>query len=152
MLSRVLILAAVSLATSSAVQGQSDAPRDDHQAIRELIASVEAANNAGDVARWVGLFARDFVYLASSAPAVTSRDSLVEVAKAGFRHKAAVRIQPIEIKVKGDWAYARNAVSGSVTLARSGQVVTVDVKQLAVYTRESDGQWRIARLMSNSNR
>lgn len=47
---------------------------------------------------------------------------------------------------------ARNAVSGTVTLAGSGQVVTVDVKQLVVYTRERDGQWRIARLMSNRNR
>lgn len=125
---------------------------DDAQAIRELIAAVEAANNAGDVEKWVGLFASDFVYMAPNTPAVTARDSLVEVAKAGFRHQASVTIEPVEIRVQGDWGYARNAVSGTVKLHGSGQEVTVDVKQLVVYTRERDGQWRIARLMSNPNR
>lgn len=152
MMRQVLGLVAVGLVLTSAAQAQGAGARDDTRPIRELIASVEAANNAGDVEQWVGLFASDFVYMAPNAPAVTSRDSLAEVARTGFRHQAAVRIQPLEIRVIGDWAYARNAVSGTVTLAGSGQVVTVDVKQLAVYARERDGQWRIARLMSNSNR
>lgn len=152
MMRQVLALATVCFLMTSAARAQDAGARDDTGAIRELIASVEAANNAGDVEKWVGLFARNFVYMAPNAPAVTSRDSLAEVARTGFRHKAAVRIEPVEIEVMGDWAYARNAVSGTVTLAGSGQVVSVDVKQLAVYAREPGGPWRIARLMSNSNR
>lgn len=152
MIGKVVVLVAASLVLTSAARSQGAGAPDETQAIRALIASVEAANNAGDVEKWVGLFASDFVYMAPNAPAVTSRDSLAEVARTGFRHKAAVRIQPVEIKVMGDWAYARNAVSGTVTLAGSGEVVSVDVKQLAVYAREPGGQWRIARLMSNSNR
>lgn len=126
-------------------------PTRDGAAIRAVIESVESANNAGDVERWVGHFAADAVYMAPGAPAVTTREGLVEVARAGFRHAAAIDIEPVEIEVVGDWAFVRAAVTGKVTLHRSGDVVEVDVKQLVIYRRQPDGQWKIARMMSNSN-
>jgi uncharacterized protein (TIGR02246 family) len=97
------------------------------------------------------LFARDFVYMANGAPPVTSREALVAVAKTGFRNKTAVEIKPVEIQVVGDWAFARTAVTGSVTLAESGRVVSIDVKQLVIYRKNEQGTWRIARLIGNSN-
>lgn len=123
----------------------------DEAAVRALIEEVEAANNAGDVERWVGLFADGAVYMAPNAPAVTTREGLVEVAEAGFRHDAAIDIEPLEIEVHGDWAFARNAVTGTVTLQDSRDVVTVDVKQIVIYRKGDDGRWRIARLIGNSN-
>lgn len=131
---------------------QSIRPSDDAEAIRSLIAKVAQANNAGDVETWVGLFASDFVYMAPNTLAVSTRHQLVEVAKTGFRHQAAIQIEPLEIRVFGDWAFARNAVSGTVKLFGTGEVVSIDVKQLVVYARGKDGQWRIARLMSNANK
>lgn len=123
----------------------------DSAAISALIEEVQDANNAGDVNRWVNLFAEDFAYMAPGAPAVTTRDALLQVARTGFRNKAAVDIAPIEIQVHGDWAFARNAVTGSVTLADTQRVVHVDVKQLVIYRKGADGRWRIARFSSNSN-
>jgi ketosteroid isomerase-like protein len=35
--------------------------------------------------------------------------------------------------------------------AGSQRVVTVDVKQLVIYRKDADGQWRIARFSSNGN-
>lgn len=144
-LSLVLLLPASALAQRPSSSGT------DSAAIVSLIEEVQAANNAGDVNRWVNLFAEDFVYMAPGAPAVTTRDALVEVARTGFRNKAAVDISPIEIQVHGNWAFARNAVTGSVTLADTQRVVRVDVKQLVIYRKGADGQWRIARFSSNSN-
>ena len=60
-------------------------------------------------------------------------------------------MEPLEIEVCGDWAFARNRVTGTVTLQRSREVVPVDVKQIVIYTRGADGAWRIARMISNSN-
>ena len=121
------------------------------RAIEGLIDAVEAANNAGDVERWVSYFTADAVYMAPGAPAVTTREGLIEVAEAGFRHDAAIQIEPLEIRVCGDWAFARNEVTGSVTLEKSREVVAVDVKQIVVYSRDDDGIWKIARMISNSN-
>lgn len=126
--------------------------RDDAQvAIRALIQRTENANNARDVEAWVALFADDAIYMAPNAPSVATRAGLIEVARAGFRHHPAIHIEPLEIQVFGDWAFARTRVSGNVTLQRTGEVVPVDVKQIVIYRREADAAWRIARFISNSN-
>lgn len=136
---------------ATASKNRSSGPPEDVRAIRELVAANAQANNAGDVDGWVALFAPDFVYMAPGMPAVTTRAELVEVARAGFRHRANIRIEPLETHVTADSAYTRNAVHGTVTLADSGEVVTIDLKQLVIYTRGSNGRWRIARLMTNAN-
>lgn len=123
----------------------------DQRAVAELIERTAAANNAGDVEAWVALFTGDAVYMPPGSPAVTTREGLVEVAEAGFRHRAEIRIEPVEIVVTGPWAYARNRVRGTVEVAGSGEVVDVDVKQIGIYRRTASGAWRIARLISNAN-
>lgn len=146
----LVVLAFVLSVEQPAAQAQT-APAEDRAAIAALIEEVETANNAGDVERWVSFFARDFVYMAPGAAAVSNRKDLVEVAKAGFRHQATIVIETLEIQVLGRWAFARNSVTGRVTLHGSGNVVRVDVKQLVIYSKDEQGTWRIARLMSNSN-
>ena len=132
-------------------KNRSSGPPEDVRAVRKLVAANAQANNAGDVDGWVALFAPDFVYMAPGMPAVTTRAELIEVGRAGFRHRANIRIEPLETHVAGDWAYTRNAVGGTVTLADSGEVVTIDLKQLAIFARGTDGRWRIARLITNAN-
>lgn len=133
--------------------GAQESPRwtGEQQAIADLVQRTAAANNAGDVEAWVALFAEDAVYMAPGSPPVTTTSGLVEVAEAGFRNRADVEIEPAEIVVTGRWAYARNRVRGSVEVASTGEVVTVDVKQLVIYRRTESGGWRIARMISNSN-
>ncbi len=97
-------------------------------------------------------FASDFVYMAPGLPAVTHRQELMDVARAGFRNQASVRIEPVEIRVCGDWAFARANVTGSVKLHTTGEVIAVDVKELIVLARSGDGAWQIARLMNNANK
>lgn len=123
----------------------------DERAIETLMGEMEKANNVGDVDGWVGLFATDFVYMAPGAPAVTSRDELVVVAKTGFRNHATIRINPVEIRVMGDWAFSRNDVTGTVELYGSGDTVTVAVKEIAILSRDLGGGWKVARLIMNSD-
>jgi uncharacterized protein (TIGR02246 family) len=124
---------------------------DDQRAIIDVMERTEEANNAGDVDAWVALFAADAVYMPPGVAAVTTREGLVDVAEAGFRHQADIDIRPLEVVLAGDWAFARTAVSGTVTVNPTGEVVQVDSKQLVVYRRDEDGRWRIARLITNRN-
>jgi uncharacterized protein (TIGR02246 family) len=145
-----LASAAVLLAAPGVAAQSASGPAEDVAAIRELIDATRNANNAGDVDAWVSLFAEDAVYMPPGAPATTTRAALVEVARAGFVHAAAIELRPAEIRVRGDWAFARNHVVGQVTLDGSGEVITIDVKQIVIYRREH-GEWRIARMIGNSN-
>lgn len=151
---RSLLMAALFAAGFAQVAGaaSANATNGGEQAVRELIDALEAANNGGDAERWAGFFADDFVYMVPGMPAVTRREELLEVARAGFRNKAAIAIDTLEVQVCGDWAFARTAVSGSVTLHTNGESIAVDAKELLVLVRGAGGSWRIARLMNNSNR
>jgi len=133
-----------------ACQGPTEDPAD-KEAIRALISKVEAANNAGDVDTWVACFAPTFTYMPPNLPPITDRDSLIEIAKFGFRNHASIRISPVEIQVCRDWAFSRSHVGGNVELFGSGKVLELDLKQLVVYRRNSQGTWQIAQLMINSN-
>lgn len=130
---------------------QEQSPDDAQAAVRALIQRTEDANNAGDVDAWVALFADDAIYMPPNAPSVTTKAGLVEIARAGFRHQAAIHLEPLEIQVFGDWAFARIRVTGKVTLQGTGEVVPVDVKQIVIYRQGAGRAWRIARLISNSN-
>lgn len=131
--------------------GTGDAPNEAKAAIRALIERTEATNNVGDVEGWVALFTDDAVYMPPNAPAVTSRDGLIEVARAGFSNRASIDIEPAEIEVCGDWAFARSTVTGTVTLRDSGEVIPIDLKQIAIYRRMGEDGWKIARMIGNSN-
>lgn len=150
MVTLLVVLSACTARARDAEPARSAA--SDRAAIEALIEETAAANNAGDVARWVALFHDNFVYMASGSPAVTTRDELREVARAGFRNDASIDIEPVEIEVYSDWAFARSEVSGSVEVAGTGEVVPVNVKQLVIYRRDpGTDEWRIARMITNSN-
>ena len=126
--------------------------RADVAAIEALIERTAAANNAADTTGWVALFDADAVYMPPGMPEVTGVKGLTDVAAAGFGPYAAdVTITPSEIQILGDWAFARSQVGGTVTPRAGGEPVQVDVKQLVLYRRQSDGSWKIARLMVNRN-
>jgi len=121
-------------------------------ATRDLIQQTAALNNQADSLGWVSLFDDEAVYMAPDMPAVTTKAGLRSVASAGFGgYRADVSIEPAEIVMLDDWAFARSVVTGTVTSRADGEVIPVDVKQLVLYRWQEDGRWKIARLMINSN-
>lgn len=146
----LLLVGALLLGSPAAAGAEGERGRSE-AAIEALIEGVEEANNAGNVERWVSYFAEDAVYMPPGVPAVTTREGLVEIAEAGFRHRSDVEIEPVEIRVFDKWAFARTEVTGTVTVQGSGEVIDVDTKQIVIYTRGADGGWLIARMISNGN-
>ena len=125
----------------------------DERAVRSLIARTAAANNAGDVEEWVSLFDEEAIYMPPGGPAVSGEAELRRVAQSGFSAwKSAIEIEPEEVIVSGDWAFARTRVTGSVVPRAGGDAVAIDNKQIVVYRRGTDGRWRIARQITNANR
>jgi len=127
-------------------------PSADRTAIEAMIREAETANNSGDVDRWVGLFAPEAVYMPPGMPAVSGEESLRDVAAAGFSAAVArIAIEPQDIVIAGDHAIARSEVRGDATLTSDGTRIEVNLKQVAVYRRQSDGSWRITHLIMNRN-
>lgn len=142
-----LLLAALACA------GEEPPPDADAVAIRALLDRTADATNAGDVAGWVELFADDAVYLPDNSPPVTSRNDLERVAVSAFgRYRNNIRIDPVEIVLLGEWAFAQAHVTGNAVPRGDGNPLVVDRKEIVLFRRQADGSWRIARLIGNSNR
>ena len=124
----------------------------DEGAVRELIRQTARYNNAADTLGWVGLFEDGAVYMPPGTPEVTTETGLLEVAATGFgSYETSINIEPLEVVILGDWAFARSQVRGTATPRAGGDTIDVDVKQLVLYRRQPDGTWRIARMINNSN-
>ncbi|MCH8285082.1 SgcJ/EcaC family oxidoreductase [candidate division KSB1 bacterium] len=125
----------------------------DVEKIRELIRKTTEANNNGDVDGWVNLFDENAVYMTGGQPEVTTRQGLEDIARTGFSSgKTDIVISPDGIEVFGDWAFARSQVTGTFTPINDETPFPVDMKQIVIYRRQSDGNWKIARLIGNSNK
>jgi uncharacterized protein (TIGR02246 family) len=125
----------------------------DVAAIRAFIDNATDINNAGDIAGWVDLFAEDMVFMPDGQPAITTRDALEGSAVSHFsRYRPNIRITADEIQIMGDWAFARTTVTGTLTPHGNGNPLQVDRKEIAVYRRQTDGRWKLARLIANSSR
>jgi len=124
----------------------------DEAAIRALLEHATAVNNAGDAAAWAELFAPGAVFMPANAPEVTTPAGLEQLAAARFSSfDSDVVISPVEIVLLGDWAFSRTTVRGSLSPKAEGELVAVDLKEIAIYQRQPDGSWKVARLIGNSN-
>jgi len=136
-----------------ACAGEAPTPDADTLAIRALLDRSADATNAGDVAGWLELFAADAVYMPDNSPPVTTGNDLERIAVSAFgRYRNNIRIEPVEIVLLGDWAFAQVRVTGNAVPRGDGNPLVVDRKEIALFRRQPDGSWRIARLIGNSNR
>ncbi len=119
---------------------------DDEQEIRQLVATWMAASKAGDVGTVLSLIADDAVFLVPGQPAMHKADFAAAArAQSGPdapRIDGSSEIQ--EIKVLGDWAFMRTALTVVVTPPGGAQAVTRAGHTLSIL-RKQNGKWLLAR-------
>lgn len=154
-----LMLAKVLMVTSlSCQQPPSDAgsaPRDttaDREAISQVREREIAGFSAGATDSVAALLTTDVVVMPPNEPAVTGRDS----ARAWLKRVADQftvngRYTNADIAVAGDWAIERFEGELTLTPKAGGRPVAERVKGIHIYRRQSDGTWRIAQDVWNSN-
>lgn len=150
MKSRTLLVVFLVCACSDASE-QFDVDAD-IAAIRAAIQEAAAAHAAGDAERWANLFAEGGLLLPEGGPTISSRDSLRAWVGALYNaNNVTMTIEPIEIQVAGDWAFSRDHFTGTLTPKSGGSPVPMVGKEIVIWRRQSDGSWKPARVIFNSN-
>jgi len=113
-----------------------------------------ASWKAGDTARISGLYTDDAIVMYPDQPPVVGRAAISEYFKGFFTEFEALDFQlaSSEIVVAGDFAYDRGTYRWKAKPKKGGPPVDDDGKYLVILRRESDGRWRVARDMDNSDR
>ena len=124
----------------------------DLEAIDEVRHEHVAALNTGDAQRWVAQFTEDGVQMPPNSPANVGRPMMERWAQ-GFLDHFRVRfdLDVDEVRVLGNWAFERGAYSIGLSPKAGGQPIQDAGKYITVYQRTSDGTWRMARDIWNSD-
>jgi len=123
---------------------------EDAEAIRSLLASVVAANNAGDLEAISALYADDSIVIPPGEAPVEGRTAiLVRYAKVFAENTIDLVLTSEETVVAGQWAFARGRKGGTTTPKAGGKPRLIDDKYVLILRRGEDGAWKIFRLIWN---
>ena len=126
---------------------------EDVAAIKKLYEQVVAAVNANDAGALVALFTDDAMLLPPNRTVIVGKEAVgdffrrildrntVEVGSANLE----------EVFVSGGWAFARDTAVDIFTPKGGGEARQNNIKHVYLLQRQSDGSWRLARMMWNSN-
>lgn len=128
-----------------------EGPAEEVEAVRAVLDSWAAAQDAGDVDALVAPYAEDAVVLNEDGPEIVGREAIradLEAEAASLEASDSVATYDV-IEVDGDWAWARGHFETTVT-PESGETLTLVGKWLNILRRTDDG-WKIEVAIWNRN-
>jgi uncharacterized protein (TIGR02246 family) len=125
-------------------------------AINKLHQREMEASKKWDVDTLASLWTNDIVTLTADEPALIGKDAnraSVERLRneSGDLQIADYILSFNEVKVIEDWAFEWGTYSGTVKPAAGGEALRATGKVIRVLKKDSDGSWKIARAMYNSD-
>jgi uncharacterized protein (TIGR02246 family) len=117
--------------------------------IQTLLASYETSLNAGDAGRIEQLYTVDGAFMPAGFPTASGRPAVRGAYDAVFKNiRIAIHFTVDELKVKGDFAYARTHSAGTSTVVATGASGPETNRELFIFARTATG-WKIARYLFN---
>jgi uncharacterized protein (TIGR02246 family) len=120
--------------------------------IQALLATYETSLNAADAARIQDLYTEDGVFMPAGFPTASGRSAVRGAYEAVFKNiRINIHFTVDELRVKGDFAYARTHSGGTSTVVATGASGPEENRELFIFARGKDG-WKIARYLFNKGK
>jgi uncharacterized protein (TIGR02246 family) len=147
-----LALAACQPAPQQEVTPAPPSQADFEAAISKLHDAYLAAWNAGDAAALAAFYTDDAVVMPANAPTVSGKEAIQSYFQAQFgqfsQEQAASKAEAV---AAGDWAFTRGTYTLKLTPKAGGKAIEDSGKYLDILARQSDGSWKMARQIWNSD-
>ena len=107
---------------------------------------------AGDATALARLYTENAVLMPPGEPAVTGRKAIELKLQTTFdRFTAVLNVTFDEIEISGDWAFERGSYTLTLTPKVEDEPIREVGKYLLILRRNSDGSWKLARDIWNSD-
>jgi uncharacterized protein (TIGR02246 family) len=142
--------------TASACASKKDGTSADLEAINALHQRDMEASKKWDVDTLVSLWSDDIVTLTQGEPPVIGKDANRAAISRLREESSEVQITDYilsfnEVKIVGDWAFEWGTYSGTVKPVAGGDAIRTTGKVIRVLKKDTDGSWKIARAMYDSD-
>jgi uncharacterized protein (TIGR02246 family) len=144
LLSRLVVFAAIP-------GGFAGAQNTAEKQVQTLLTRYETSLNAGDAGQIEQLYTVDGVFMPAGFPTAAGRSAVRGAYDGLFKNiRIAIHFTVDELKVNGDFAYARTHSAGTSTVAATGVTGPEANRELFIFTRTAGG-WKIARYAFNKS-
>lgn len=121
-------------------------------AVNEIWSQYSSSLNSGDIDAWLSLWTDDGIQMPPNSPPVVGKEKIRARNKAVLdQFTFDMGITNEEVRLAGDWAYARGTYAATLTPKQAGEVIFIDGKYMTILERQPDGSWKIHRDIFNSN-
>ena len=126
---------------------------NDTGAIRSVLEEYNRICAAGDASAYAALFTEDAVSMPPNAPPAVGRPAVKSWAENLFAQMTVqVSSEATEIVFTGEWAFLRGPYSATFSPKAEGAPIDDTGTWLVIMKSQSDGAWKYARMMWNSDR
>lgn len=146
---RIIWLLATWMSLASASPAVSQPSGDTEiRKVREVVQGIVAADNARDLAKVMSCYADDAVLFPPNESAVRGKAAIKPRYEAMFAALNPEIVGSIdEVQIGGEWAFVTGMNRGRMVPRAGGTVRNLNDAYVMVLKRQSDGSWKIARLM-----
>lgn len=124
----------------------------DITAINEIWTQYSSSLNSGDIDLWISLWTDNGIQMPPDSPPVIGKEQIRGRNKGVLdQFTFNMGITNEEVRVAGDWAFARGTYTAILTPKAGGETIDIDGKYLTILKRQVDGSWKIFRDCFNSN-
>lgn len=120
--------------------------------VNEIWSQYSSSLNSGDNDAWLSLWTDDGIQMPPNSPPVIGKEQIRARNQAALdQFTVDIEITNEEVRVAGDWAYARGTYTATLTPKQGGEALFIDGKYMTILERQPDGSWKIHRDIFNSN-
>ena len=122
-------------------------------AVNEIWSQYSSSLISGDIDAWLSLWTDDGIQMPPDSPPVIGMEQIRarNTAVSDQFTVDSIEITNEEVRVAGDWAYARGTYTATLTPRQGGEALFIDGKYMTILERQPDGSWKIHRDIFNSN-
>ena len=122
------------------------------ESIENLLEKYKNSLNQSDANLAQSLYAKDGIFMPSSAPSAIGADNILQSYEFIFSQiKLNIEFSIDEIQVEGNFAFATTSSKGTTLIHATGETVPEENRELFVF-KKVDGAWKIARYMFNKTK
>lgn len=128
-------------------------PETDLAKIKAIPTKAAEAINAGDLDAWLSLVDKNAQALFNNFSTLKGIEEITQEQKKYFGiTNSSLAINHYETILLGDFAYGIGTDTGQEKDSKTGKVMKVNDREIVIFKKQNDGEWKVFRLMTNKNK
>ena len=132
---------------------QYGSPETDMAKIKAIPAKAEEAINSNNFEAWLDLMDENAQVMFIDNKTLNGKEEIRrELKKYWVNLESDYTLNHTETRLMGDYAYGIGDVTGQEKDLKTGQVTKINSREMVIFKKQNDGEWKVFRILVNQNK